>query len=101
MSQASRKGPSPPMARRSARSVSTASPARAPVAALWPDMPSAPVLLLAPDSFKGTFSAAAVAEALAVGVVAEGGWPDRCPVADGGEGTLSVLVAAGGGVMSA
>jgi glycerate kinase len=60
----------------------------------------APAILLAPDSFKGTFSASAVAEALAVGVVAEGGRPDRCPVADGGEGTLAVLLAAGGGSVS-
>jgi glycerate kinase len=63
-------------------------------------MPSAPVLLLAPDSFKGTFPAATVAEALAVGVVAADGWPDRCPVADGGEGTLDVLVNARGGYVS-
>jgi glycerate kinase len=55
---------------------------------------------LAPDSFKGTFTASAVAEALAVGVGSEGAWPDRCPVADGGEGTLSVLVAAAGGSVS-
>jgi glycerate kinase len=58
------------------------------------------VILLAPDSFKGTFSAAAVTEALAAGVVAEGGRPDRCPVADGGEGSLEVLVGAGGGSLS-
>jgi glycerate kinase len=57
----------------------------------------APVILLAPDSFKGTFSAAAVADALAKGVSAEGGRPDRCPVADGGEGTMAVLLAATGG----
>jgi glycerate 2-kinase len=57
----------------------------------------APVILLAPDSFKGTFSAAAVADALAAGVSAEGGRPDRCPVADGGEGTMAVLLAAIGG----
>src|SRR3954447_5311603 len=63
-------------------------------------MPLAPVLLLAPDSFKGTFSSSAVAEALAVGVVSEGGWPDRCPAADGGEGTLDVLVTARGGYVS-
>ena len=57
----------------------------------------APVILLAPDSFKGTFSAAAVADALAAGVTAEGGRPDCCPVADGGEGTMDVLLAAAGG----
>ena len=57
----------------------------------------APVILLAPGSFKGTFPAAAVADALAAGVSAEGGRPDRCPVADGGEGTIAVLLAATGG----
>jgi glycerate kinase len=56
-----------------------------------------PRLLLAPDSFKGTFSAQAVAEALAAGVAAAGGTADLCPVADGGEGTLDVLVGAAGG----
>jgi glycerate kinase len=62
-----------------------------------PDVRGAPVVLLAPDSFKGTFPAPAVADALAEGVAAAGGRPDRCPVADGGEGTMEVLVAARGG----
>jgi glycerate kinase len=62
-----------------------------------PRTDQAPAILLAPDSFKGTFSAARVAEALATGVAAEGGRPDRCPVADGGEGTLAVLLGAMGG----
>jgi glycerate kinase len=53
--------------------------------------------LVAPDSFKGTFDAAAVAEAIAVGVEARGGEADRCPVADGGEGTMAVLLEALGG----
>ena len=53
--------------------------------------------LVAPDSFKGTFEAAAVADAIAAGVEAEGGAADRCPVADGGEGTMEVLLAALGG----
>ncbi len=48
-------------------------------------------LLLAPDAFKGTLSAVEVADALAAGVQAAGGASDRCPVADGGEGTLEVL----------
>jgi glycerate kinase len=60
-------------------------------------MTEAPRLLLAPDSFKGTFPASAVADALADGVIAAGAVPDRCPVADGGEGTMEVLVAALGG----
>jgi glycerate 2-kinase len=53
--------------------------------------------LVAPDSFKGTFDAAAVAEAIAAGVEAGGGEADRCPVADGGEGTMAVLLQALGG----
>jgi glycerate kinase len=53
--------------------------------------------LVAPDSFKGTFDAGAVAEAIAGGIEAGGGTADRCPVADGGEGTMEVLLAALGG----
>jgi glycerate kinase len=50
--------------------------------------------LVAPDSFKGTFDAGAVAAAIAAGIEAAGGTADRCPVADGGEGTMDVLLAA-------
>jgi glycerate kinase len=53
--------------------------------------------LVAPDSFKGTFDAFAVAEAIAGGIEAGDGEADRCPVADGGEGTMAVLLAALGG----
>lgn len=54
-------------------------------------------MLVAPDAFKGTLSAPEVADAIAAGLLA-GGWPvDRCPVADGGEGTLEVLLEALGG----
>jgi glycerate kinase len=53
--------------------------------------------LVAPDSFKGTFGAGAVAEAIATGIEDGGGEADRCPVADGGEGTMDVLLAALGG----
>lgn len=49
--------------------------------------------LVAPDSFKGTFDAAAIA----AGVAAGGGSADRCPVADGGEGTMDVLLGELGG----
>ncbi len=52
---------------------------------------------MAPDSYKGTFAASEVAEAIAAGVEAAGGVADRCPVADGGEGTMAVLLAALGG----
>jgi glycerate 2-kinase len=57
----------------------------------------APRALVAPDSFKGTFDAPVVAGALADGL-REAGWEaDPCPVADGGEGTLALLVEALGG----
>jgi glycerate kinase len=54
--------------------------------------------LVAPDSFKGTFTAAQVAAAIGRGLEACGEPPpDLCPVADGGEGTLAVLLTALGG----
>ena len=48
-------------------------------------------VLVAPDSFKGTFTAAAVAEAIGRGLADAGREVDLCPVADGGEGTLAAL----------
>jgi glycerate kinase len=54
-------------------------------------------VLVAPDSFKGTFDAATVADALARGLERAGWKADRCPVADGGEGTMTVLCRALGG----
>ena len=56
-----------------------------------------PRALVAPDSFKGTFDAPTVARALARGLEDTGWDVDRCPVADGGEGTMEVLVEALGG----
>ncbi|MEA2193689.1 MAG: glycerate 2-kinase [Solirubrobacteraceae bacterium] len=56
-----------------------------------------PRALVAPDSFKGTFDAATVAEAIAEGLRDAGWETDACPVADGGEGTLGLLVEALGG----
>jgi glycerate 2-kinase len=53
--------------------------------------------LVAPDSFKGTFDAGAVTEAIATGIEEGGAEADRCPVADGGEGTMAVLLEALGG----
>jgi glycerate kinase len=50
-------------------------------------------LLVAPDSFKGTYTALEVAEAIARGA----GGADVCPVGDGGEGTLDAILAAHGG----
>jgi glycerate kinase len=57
----------------------------------------APRWLVAPDSFKGTFTASEVANALAAGLRSGGAVADVCPVADGGEGTLDVLLDALGG----
>ncbi len=54
-------------------------------------------VLVAPDSFKGTFDAAAVGDALARGFAAAGWDADRCPVADGGEGTMALLAEGLGG----
>lgn len=54
-------------------------------------------VLVAPDSFKGTFSAAQVAAAIGRGLEFEGIAADLCPLADGGEGTLAVLLPALGG----
>ena len=52
-------------------------------------------VLIAPDSFKGSLGAAAVAAALAEGwlSVRPGDQVTRLPLADGGEGTLDVLAA--------
>jgi glycerate kinase len=60
-------------------------------------MPKMPPVVVSPDSFKGTLSAAEVADAIARGLEAAGWEADRCPIADGGEGTLEVLVATLGG----
>ena len=56
-----------------------------------------PIALAAPDSFKGTFRAAEVAAALGRGLERAGFLPDLCPIADGGDGTMEVLLTALGG----
>jgi glycerate kinase len=48
--------------------------------------------LVAPDSFKGTFAATAVADAIACGLESGGLEAVRLPVADGGEGTMDALL---------
>ena len=53
-------------------------------------------VLVAPDSFKGTFSAAEAAGAIARGLRAGGLDSVELPVADGGEGTMDVLARAFG-----
>lgn len=55
-------------------------------------------VLIVPDSFKGTFSAAEVAGHIAAGVRRAGGTALELPVADGGEGTFDALCAALGAV---
>jgi len=57
-------------------------------------------VLVAPDSFKGTLSAAEVAEAVARGLEIADWCVDRCPVADGGEGTLAALSGTIGGELT-
>lgn len=51
----------------------------------------APLVLAAPDKFRGTASAAEVAGAVAAAAQHAGWRCDLAPVADGGEGTLEVL----------
>jgi glycerate kinase len=51
-------------------------------------------ILIAPDAFKGTFSAVEVARAVGRGLEQRGRTVDLCPLADGGEGTLDVLTQA-------
>jgi glycerate kinase len=63
-----------------------------------PNPLSTPVVVIAPDSFKGSLSAEQVAQAIAAGV--QRARPDAvvrlCPMADGGEGTLDAMLARGG-----
>jgi glycerate kinase len=63
-----------------------------------PNLSSTPVVVIAPDSFKGSLGAAEVAEAIAAGI--RRARPDAevriCPMADGGEGTLDAMLTGGG-----
>ena len=58
----------------------------------------APVVVVAPDSFKGSLDAPAICAAIARGLRRV--WPDAevraCPMADGGEGTLDAVLSRGG-----
>ncbi len=53
-------------------------------------------IVIAPDSFKDSLSAQGVADAIAQGLAEV--WPDaqliKCPMADGGEGTVESVLAA-------
>nr|MDQ3319778.1 glycerate kinase [Actinomycetota bacterium] len=53
---------------------------------------AAAAVLVAPDDFKGTLHAAEVASAVASGLRAGGLDAEELPVADGGGGTMDVLV---------
>jgi len=63
-------------------------------------MPSSrpPIVVIAPDSFKGSLAAPAICAAIARGLRRV--WPDAeiraCPMADGGEGTLDAVLSRGG-----
>jgi glycerate 2-kinase len=63
-----------------------------------PNPTPSPVVVIAPDSFKGSLSAEQVAQAIADGI--RRARPDAvvrlCPMADGGEGTLDAMLARGG-----
>lgn len=56
-----------------------------------------PTVLLAPDKFKGTLSAAEVIDALARGIRESAPQVEllSCPIADGGDGTVEAALAAG------
>lgn len=60
-------------------------------------------ILIAPDSFKESMSAAQAAEAMAQGVrlALPEAQIDLCPIADGGEGTVDALITATGGTARA
>lgn len=51
-------------------------------------------ILVAPDSFKGTFTSVQVAQYISAGIREQGLTAIECPLADGGEGTLDVLLLA-------
>ncbi len=59
-----------------------------------PDDSSRRRALLAPDAFKGTAGAPAVASAMALGAHRAGWAGDLCPLSDGGEGFAAVLAEA-------
>ena len=59
----------------------------------WP-RPGAPLVLAAPDAFKGTAPAAEVAAAVTA-AAGDAGWKcDECPLSDGGEGFAEVVAGA-------
>ena len=63
-----------------------------------PNSSPSPVVVIAPDSFKGSLSAEQVAQAIAAGIqrACPGASVRICPMADGGEGTLDAMLTSGG-----
>lgn len=59
---------------------------------------TAPIVVIAPDSFKGSLSAAGVCDAIATGIrrARADAQIRLCPMADGGEGTLDAMLSGGG-----
>lgn len=53
-------------------------------------------MLVAPDAFKGTATAAEMSAGMSEGALKAGWVPDSCPLSDGGEGFLDVLGLLGG-----
>ncbi|MDR3384810.1 glycerate kinase, partial [Cupriavidus basilensis] len=62
-----------------------------------PSLPD-PLIVIAPDSFKGSLAADQVAAAIATGIrrALPGATIRQRPMADGGEGTIDAMLAAGG-----
>src|SRR2546423_12179918 len=60
-------------------------------------MPSDTPVLVATDSFKGTFAAKDVVHLIAEGLRGAGRGAVELPLGDGGEGTMEAIVAARGG----
>lgn len=62
-----------------------------------PTLPDPPRVLLASDKYKGSASASEVVEALARGIATGAPRAEvvRCPIADGGDGTVDALLASG------
>lgn len=52
-------------------------------------------VLVAPDAFKGTLSATAACDVISISLESAGLDVDRAPIADGGDGTLDVLLSHG------
>lgn len=63
-----------------------------------PPIQSRPLVVVAPDSFKGTFSAQLVAGAISAGLEEVGASALILPMSDGGEGSDEILGRASGGV---